>query len=251
VAISAAEVERLARAGGMSASAALARLEAQQLLAAEAARRGYDKQAETVRVDKQALVQSLLERDIESEQVDETEVSAAYVRSRARFETPEKRKATHVLAYLPKHADDAALAAGRAFAENAIRQLMAADDLDAVLSQLKASKSPLFAVKVERLPAVAHDGSFAPEFESALFALPRPGVVPIPVKTEFGWHAIVVTEIDPATKVPVLLARDTLRRELAIARHKLALEALLSKLRDARAVHYAERVEQALASLDL
>ncbi|HEY2734593.1 MAG TPA: peptidylprolyl isomerase, partial [Polyangiales bacterium] len=249
VGISAEEVARLASAGTLSRQEALARLEAQQLLAAEARRRGYDKLAQTNRVGRQALVQALLERDIESLPVDEDEVSAAYAEARARFEKPEKRSAIHVLAYLPKKPSAAAIEAGRAFTADAVQQLMAAEDRDSVLRRLEASRSPLFTIKVEHLPAVAHDGTFAPEFENAMFALAQPGVVPAPVKTEFGWHAILVTKIEPATKVPMSIARDTLRRELAISGRKQAVDALMSKLRDARQVRYAERVDRALASL--
>jgi parvulin-like peptidyl-prolyl isomerase len=249
--IGVAEVQALARAGGLAPAAALARLEAERLLAKEAGRRGYGALWETHRVGRQALVQALLSRDIEAQRVDEADIRAAYDSGRARFETPEKRTATHLLALVPKGARDEQDRAAREFCQTAIRQLSFAADRQAVLAQLKAASSALFAVKVEDLPEVANDKSFVPEFQRALFSLSAPGVVEEPVKTEFGWHVIVVTAIRPATHVSYADARTQLRQELAVQNHKRALDALLAALRERTPVHYAETAQQALATLEL
>jgi hypothetical protein len=249
--IAAAEVRALARAGSLSPAAALARLEAERLLAEEAARRGYDARAETRRVGRQALVQTLLSRDIEAQTVDEDEIRAAYETEHTRFETPEKRTATHLLAFLPKGASAEQDRAAREFCEMAIRELSHAPDRQATLTQLKAAKSALFAVKVEDLPAVANDKSFVPDFQRALFSVRAPGVVEVPVKTEYGWHVIIVTAIQPATHLALESARAQLRRELAVRKHKRAVDALLAKLRDRTPVHFSESAQQALATLEL
>jgi parvulin-like peptidyl-prolyl isomerase len=249
--IGAAEAQALARAGGLSPAAALARLEAERLLAEEAERRGYRALWETHRVGRQALVQALLSQAVEAQPIDEAELRAAYERERARFETPEKRTATHVLALVPAGASEERERAAREFCANAIRQLTFAADRQAVLTQLKAASSALFAVKVEDLPEVANDGSFVPEFQRALFSLSAPGVVEAPVKTQFGWHAIIVTAIRPATHVAYATARTQLRQELAVKKHKQALDALLAKLRERTPVRYAETAQQALATLEL
>jgi hypothetical protein len=249
--IGSAEVERLTSAGDLTPAAALARLEAERLLAEEAVRRGYAEQRETAQVARQALVQALLERDVEPQAVDETEIAAAYEKQHARFETPEKRSATHLLAFLPKGASAEQDRAARSFCESASRQLMAASDRAAMLSQLQAFKSPLFAVRLEQLPLVAADGSFVPEFEHALFSLRTPGVVPTPVKTPFGWHVLIVTAIEPATRVPLSAARRDLQRELAVNKRKQAVDALLATLERRSNVSYSEKVQQALAALEL
>jgi parvulin-like peptidyl-prolyl isomerase len=248
--IAATEVSALARAGGLSTAAALARLEAERLLAQEAARRGYDSHAQTRSVGRQALVQALLSRDIESQSVDEDEIRAAYAREHTRFETPEKRTATHLLAFLPKGASAEQDRAAREFCEMASRELRNASDRQATLAQLRTTQSALFAVKVEDLPAVANDKSFVPEFQRALFSVPAPGVVEAPVKTEFGWHVIIVTAIQPATHLSLESARPQLRQELAVRKRKQALEALLAKLRRGTPVQFSASAQQALATLE-
>jgi foldase protein PrsA len=53
---------------------------------------------------------------------------------------------------------------------------------------------------------VSQKGSFVPEFEKVAFSLPA-GQVSEPVKTQFGWHVILVTEITPARTIPFAEAR--------------------------------------------
>jgi parvulin-like peptidyl-prolyl isomerase len=247
------EVQRLVAATGLSARAALARLQAKRLLEGEAAQRGYGSRSETQRVGRQALVQALLSRDVEAagaDDVDEAEITRAYAASRARFETPEKRVASHVLALVPKRASEAQERAARVFAETACRELRASHDRAATLQAWKAQNSPQLPLKVEDLPAVADDGSFVPEFLRALFSLSEPGVVPTPVRTEFGWHAIVLTAILPSSQVPMAVARAQLRRELTTRKHKSRFDALLTTLRDRTPVEYADRARDALTGLD-
>ena len=78
-----------------------------------------------------------------------------------------------------------------------------------------------------------------------------PGLVEVPVKTQFGWHVIIVTAIQPATRLTLDSARAQLRQELAVRKHKRAVDALLAKLRDRTQVHFSESAQQALATLEL
>jgi peptidyl-prolyl cis-trans isomerase D len=250
VSIRAHDVQRLATAGGLSARTALARLQAQRLLEDEAAQRGYGSRSETNRVARQALVQALLTRDVEVAGADEAEITRAYAAARARFETPERRVASHVLALVPKGASDAQERAARAFAEAACRELRASRDRAATLEAFKAQNSAQLPLTVEDLPAVAKDASFVPEFLQALFSLSEPGVVPAPVRTMFGWHAIVVTAIQPSSQVPMAVARAQLRRELVAQKNKARFDGLLGTLRKRTPVQYADAAHQALTGLD-
>jgi hypothetical protein len=249
--IRAQEVQRLARAGGLSARAALARLQAERLLAQEAEQRGYGHSLETQRVARQALVQALLERDIEAERVDEAEISRAYTAARTRFEIPERRLASHVLALLPKAATKDQERAAHAFIEAACRELRASHDPAQTLEAFKAQSTSALPLKIEALPAFANDGAFVPEFSQAVFAMPRPGIVPAPVRTAFGWHAIVVWDIEPAKLVPMAVARAELQRELATQLHRRDIESLLTGLRKRTPIQYADAARQALDELEL
>lgn len=244
------EVERLANAGAISAEAALERLQAERLLADEAERRGYGSALETRHVTRQALVQALLARDVEAVDVPQPEIDAAYAAAPTRFEKPELRTATHVLAQLPAKASAAQDASAQAFIRDVIRRLRASDDLHATLDTLRTEHPSGFGLRVEQLPASPEKGAFVPEFSSALFSLPAPGVVPDPVRTEFGWHAIVLTEITPAHTTPRAEAEATLRDELATKKRAQSLASLLELLRQRTRVAHAPREQQLMAALD-
>jgi peptidyl-prolyl cis-trans isomerase C len=245
------EVSRLAERGELTPRTALDKLQAERLLEREAERRGYAEREQTRVTAEQAMVQALLARDVESVPVSEAEIAAAYAHDSKRFTHPEQREATHVLAYLPPSASPAQEQAAHGFADMAVRKLLASSDLKTTLTELSKQSSAQVAVRVEGLPPIAQDGSFVPEFEHALFSSPKTGVVPEPVRTKFGWHVIVVTAITPPSVVPLTAARDTLAQELALAKRKQRLAALLAALQARTKVEYEQKTERALASLEL
>jgi PPIC-type PPIASE domain len=248
-AITVADVQRLCERGGLTPRAALERLEAEALLAGEAERRGYAEVDAVDHVGQQALVQALLKADIESEKPTEAELAEAYANSGTRFHTPERRVATHVLAVLPKKPTPEIEAAEKEFAADAITKLKAAADPSAVLETLKQTSAP-FPIRVEVLPPTPRDGVFVPEFTQAMFSLDEPGIVPTPVRTQFGWHAIWLREILPDTRVPEAEARAQLSQEITLSKRQRRLEALAKQLEQSAGVTYAPKVRDALTVLE-
>jgi parvulin-like peptidyl-prolyl isomerase len=245
------ELQLFVDRSGLSPRAALERLEAELILAGEAQRRGY---AETAPVDetvRQAEVQALLIRDIESIAVGPEELAAAYAGSGERFDAPERRLSTHVLAALPKQPTTEQEQAAERFAREAIQRLDQSSDPRSTLAALKQTKSALFTVTVEQLPPTARNGPFVAEYMSALFSTSAPGVVPQPARTMFGWHAIVVTEIQPPHRVDREDAERELKQELELAARKRALEQLVRKLQGAARISYERSASSALATLEL
>jgi peptidyl-prolyl cis-trans isomerase C len=234
----------------LSIADALRRLQAERLLEAEADRRGYGSQPQTQQLARQALVQSLLARVVEVGTVSELEVDDAYARASTRFDRPERRAATHLLAHLPDKPSPAQLQAAHDFAEDACRRLQQASDLRTTLRELADTRSPAFTIKVEDLPPAPEQGAYVPEFAQALFSLPKSGIVPTPVRTQFGYHVIIVTAIIPPEHTAPELARATLRRELASDKHKAALADLLEGLGKHTPVQYSDKTQEALASLE-
>jgi parvulin-like peptidyl-prolyl isomerase len=241
VPIQARDVAQLAEVGGLAPRDALQRLESEHLLAAEAARRGYGADSETRLRARQALVQSMLEAEVEAVHNSDQELQAAYAAQLARFELPERREASHVLARLLEHASPAAEQAAHDFAREACKRLLASHDLSATLAELqhRGSDSQLFSVKVEALPLAPKLGAFVPEFAQALFSIAHPGVVPEPVRTQFGWHALVVTDIQPASSTPLSAARAVLDRELSERKRKQRFTELLANLQRNTPVRYS------------
>jgi hypothetical protein len=246
------EVERLATNAELAPSTALHKLVAERLLAQEARSRGYAVSARTDDAARKAQVQALLEAAVENVAPSDDELEAAYKAQRSRFEKPEHRRATHLLALLPARASAEADRAARSFISQTLVALRAAPDADvaAVLDGAKLHQSPLFQVKLERLPAAPREGKFVPEFAEALFSVPEPGIVSEPVRTEFGYHAIWVTEIVPAFTELRSVAFETLRDELTKQKQKQRLDALLGELRARTPVRFAPDAQKHLASLD-
>jgi PPIC-type PPIASE domain len=248
-AITLAEVERLAARGGLTPKAALERLEAEVLLEREAERRGYANLSEVELVGRQAKVQALLATYVESERATAADVDEAYAQSQERFHTPERRVATHVLAVMPKKPAPDLDATERAYIADVIARLKAASDPAQVLDAIRSEKQP-FGVSVEELRPAPREGQFVKEFSDALFSLDAPGIVPDPVRTQFGWHAIWVREILPEEHVPETVAREQLSREIQLNKRRARVEALLKQRQDRTGVTYAPNVRDALATLE-
>jgi peptidyl-prolyl cis-trans isomerase C len=252
--IRASEVDHLAEVAGLPAQTALSRLTAERLLEDEAERRGYGARTQTEYVARQASVQTLLERAVEQApqtQVSQTEIDAAYAAARDRFEVPELRTATHVLAALPQNASAEQERAARAFCASAIRRLQTDPDREATLEDLRAEQPGDFQVQVQQLPASPAQGMFVPEFAAALFSLTAPGVVPEPVRTQFGYHAILVTDIAPAHNTPRSEADAALRSELETKKRKARIDAVLGELKQRTRVKYGPDGSKLLAELEL
>ena len=244
------EVERLAQVGNLPPSAALSRLQAERLLGQEAKSRGYERRSQTELIAREALVQELLVDAVEPVQVDPAEIEAAYQAQKGRFNQPEKRRGAHVLAVPDPAGGVTAEQSAEAFIQETIRALLYSRDVEATLAAASGSSAPNFKVAVQELPLAANDGTFVPEFSRALFSIRAPGVVPDVVKTQFGYHAILVREITPPKNDPQSVAFETLRREIAAGKQAQRLEALLSDLRKRTPVKFAKDAQKILATLD-
>ncbi|HET8932646.1 MAG TPA: peptidylprolyl isomerase [Polyangiales bacterium] len=250
-AIGVTEVERLAQVGKLPPNAALERLQAERLLGQEASERGYARRSHTELVAREALVQELLVNVVEPVEVSQRELEQSYASQKSRFTQPEKRRATHVLAQVASSAGPDAQAAAQAFIKQTIRALQGSKDAQPTLEMAKGESSPHFRVQVQDLPLAANDGTFVPEFSRALFSLDATGVVPEPVHTEFGYHAILLTEIVPALDEPQSVAFETIRQEIVTRKRTQQLQELLSDLRKRTRVKFADDTQKILATLDL
>ncbi len=251
VAIRVADVQALARAGGLSARAALSRLQSEALLAAEAAARGYETRPRVMQVARQAAVQAQLAAEIESVRATDAAIAAAYAAHQDKYHRPELRASTHVLAALPPTPTQTQEQAAHAFVLDACHRLTTNADIEAVLAELKQAKSESFKIQVQDVPASAKDGSLVAPYSEALFAAAGPGPVPTPVRTSFGWHAIVVRSIEPASAVSLQQARAELVQEVEAKLHKAKLDALLVELRAGKSLVYDAKGQAALGALDL
>lgn len=224
------EVQELVRRSGLSAREALSRLEAERLLIKEAERHGFAEDPEVHLVAKRAAVQALLLAEAGRIGVEEDELREAYEAAQDRFHKPERRESVHVLARMSADASPELSRAGEKLAREAIRAFTETDDVGAVLRRFRQRRSEPFRVVAERLPFLRRTGAVVKEFEEALFELPEPGVVPHPVRTSYGWHAIYVVSIRPEEQGSFEQAVEQLRPEILLEKRTKGMEKLFGRL---------------------
>lgn len=243
--IGVADVERTARTLKLDPTTALDRLIAERLLVQEAQRRGVHRAEAVEHVARQAAVQLLLEREVEHVAVSEDAIAEAYNNQSARFIVPERRASLHVLVTVKRDDSAERQRAAERVANGILRELSAADDPKTVWETYRGvAEREGFTIKAENVPAAARTDAFAPEYLDALYSRPEPGLVEASVRTDFGWHAIIVTTIVPAQTTTLEQARATLRAELLLKTRQQALEELVATLMR------RHRVERDKAAID-
>ncbi|HEY5529157.1 MAG TPA: peptidylprolyl isomerase [Thermoleophilia bacterium] len=91
-------------------------------------------------------------------------------------------------------------------------------------------------------------GQMVPAFEQALFALNK-GELSQPVKTEYGYHIIQVTEITPQKQLSYDEARETVRAKLLTMKQDQAWSNWLSKAESELGVSYRAGLQPAASTI--
>lgn len=192
-------------------------LYAQRLLAAEALKAGVENApagATYLKLLRERGLAELLLRQREQAEVPNARQLEAYARSEYqaqpdRFKLPEQVRARHILLTVAKDgSDDAAV---KAKAEKLLAELRAGADFAKLAQEYSADKGN--AARGGDLGEFGR-GKMAPEFETAVFALKKPGDLAGPVKTSFGYHIIELTERKPAEMKPFAKVYPELRQEI-------------------------------------
>lgn len=223
----------------------------QELLQQEALRRGYHKAPAIEHQVDQALAQSLLSSVVETPEtatVSEQELETAYRDQIQRFVQPERRASKHLLAKLDRFATPATEAAAKALVEQVLKEA-SSSTASAVFDRYARQGGAIlpFQLIVQDVPPLAPTDNAEKAYLDAMFSLAAPGLVPTPVRSGYGWHAILLTNIEPAKYVSVQDAKPTLNPEIVVHKRKTKLEALVAETRKRIEVQtYAQPMETAL-----
>ena len=155
----------------------------------------YDaNQSQFMRPERVKLDYLELDRDqlADALEVSQEDLAAYYEEHKAEFTSPEQRRVRHILIPVEGSGDEAE-AAALAKAMSLVDRVRAGEDF-AELAKTD-SKDPGSANNGGDLGVVGR-GAMVEAFETAAFSL-EPNVVSDPVKTQFGYHVIQVTEIVP------------------------------------------------------
>ncbi|HXS80115.1 MAG TPA: SurA N-terminal domain-containing protein [Gammaproteobacteria bacterium] len=138
-------------------------------------------------------------------EVTDEQLRKTYEEERARFETPEQRRARHILISVPEGQDDAA----QATAEGVVARLRGGEDFAAVAAEVSADAGTK--AQGGELPWLAR-GQLAGPFEDALFAL-QVGEISEPVRGDDGFHIIRLDEVRAGEVQPFEAVREEIASE--------------------------------------
>ena len=145
--------------------------------------------------------------------ISEADLKTAYQDQIAKYGQPEERSASHLLVKLP-------LNPGPTEVEQAqLKAKQIADDLhsgtksfDQVMQEAKADASGM--LEGGELGVIGKGMFDSPAFETALFALQKPGEISDPVRMPSGFHIIRLDGITPAQVKPFEDVRELIAKEL-------------------------------------
>ena len=143
------------------------------------------------------------------------EVDKYYEEHAKEFDIPHQARASHILIRVPEGGSSEATDKAKASAADALRRARAGEDFAKLAREL--SQDPASAANGGDLGYVSR-GEMVPQFEDALFKLKKGELSPEPVQTQFGFHAIKVTDIREGGRKP----KETVAAEI---RTRLATEA--------------------------
>ena len=201
-----------------------------EMISQQAEKDGMDKTTEfTMAMEmlkKQQLYVAYIRKEvIETAKVTPEEAKAYYDKNQAEFIAGEEIKASHILVD----------------SEEDAKKIKARID--------KGEDFGTVAKEVSKCPSAPRGGDLGyfgkgkmvPEFEKAAFAL-KNGEVSAPVKTQFGWHIIKVTDRKESKTRPYDEVKEEITAKLTQEKQKKAYEALLAKLKAGSDVKINENV---------
>lgn len=233
-------------ADGVGPAAALQELIDEDLLLQEAERLGLTEERATERSIERLMVRAMLhdlEKENTPESISEREAREYYAQHAKQLQVLERRGSWHILV---KDTGDA----GRTLAESILRELRQADDPRTVY-QRYANTGPAGTgpeVKAEELPPITKNANIEKPYKNALFAAKAIGPLKKVVKTSYGWHAIVLTQIIPAERTTFASAEGEIRKRLSQAKRLQKVIKIVQGLQAKGLVHYDKQgVERLLA----
>lgn len=161
-----------------------------------------------VRLQYLVLSQAALEQQI---QVSEEQARKFYESNPARYQEPERRRASHILIKTDAGADAKARAAAKAQAESLLAQIKQAPGKFAELAK-QHSQDPASGERGGDLGTFTRDTMVKP-FADAAFSM-KQGEISGLVETQFGYHIIRLDGIVPGAKIGFEVAKSDILGEL-------------------------------------
>jgi len=159
--------------------------------------------------------------------VTEDEVKAYYDENQKRYEVKEQVRASHILFKVGKKDGEAAAAAAKKKADE-VYKLASKPDADFPALAKEHSQGPT-AAKGGDLSFFTR-GRMVPEFEQKAFSM-KVGEVAAPIKTQFGWHIIRVTDRKEGRQRPFDEVKESIEKLLKNKKSRRAKADLLKGIK--------------------
>jgi peptidyl-prolyl cis-trans isomerase C len=169
-----------------------------------------------------------MQSQVKPAEITEEKARAFYDANPKEFEQPETVKASHILFMVDAEATPEVAAQKEDAAKKAAERAAKGEDFTALAKEL--SEEPGASESGGDLGFFPKD-RMVPEFAEAAFAQ-EVGTISQPVKTQFGWHVIKVTDKKPAGKVPFDEVEDQIEGYLKSQSQREAVQAVLNKLKE-------------------
>lgn len=186
-----------------------------------------EKYKETMdQLEKRVLAAMAMEKILSTVKVDDSEVQAFYDEHKAAFVVPESVKASHILIQVSKDAGDSLWK-------------KAQKDLVALRKDILAGKVSFEDAAKNRsdCPSKADGGNLGffikgqmvPEFDEVAFST-KVGEISAPVKTQFGYHIVKVTDKKDQSTKSLEEVKEDLRQQLLQKKQREVMEEYIEKL---------------------
>lgn len=162
------------------------------------------------------------------DQVADGDAKTFYDSNKQEFESPETVKASHILFMVNKDDSEEVVKQKEGAAKKAAARAKKGEDFTKLAKEL--SEEPGAKETGGDLGFFSKD-RMVPEFAEVAFTQ-KPGEVGKPVRTQFGWHVIKVSEKKPAGTTPFEEVKDQIAAYLKSMKQREAVQGILKSLKD-------------------
>ena len=173
-----------------------------------------------------------MKSQVKTSDVTEAQAQTFYDSNKKEFDQPETVKASHILFMVKPEASEADVTKQKEAAIKASERATKGEDFSTLAKEL--SEEPGAKESAGDLGFFTKD-RMVPEFANAAFSQ-KIGDISQPVRTQFGWHVIKVTETKAAGTVPFAEVKDQITGYLKSTNQREAVQAVLKKLKDSAKV---------------
>ena len=173
--------------------------------------------------------QRWMKSQVKPADVTEAQAKTFYDSNKSEFEQPQTVKASHILFMVPQDASEDVVKQKKDAATQATARATKGEDFTKLAQEL--SEEPGAKESGGDLGYFTKD-RMVPEFADATFSQ-KINEVSQPVRTQFGWHVIKVTDKKEAGLVPFAEVKDQISAFLKNNEQRQAVDSVLSKLKGA------------------